>query len=234
MNPERLPKFRPEQKKSQEDLFKHELIQKEFRNIFESSEYTLPENTKAIMILSAPPNEKGENFSDEKEGSPENVARIKLAIEVYKRIAAKKLGKDIKQLTDEDLRSEILPFIILNGETEQLPMMRKVAVDEFHFPLEKLQEMDCGRRGVANTKTQFEKFELDPHLSKLPHIALITNAYYAPRVVRTASANLSADTDFDVIGVPLKDLKFNVFRKTRGEVKKIIRYAEKGDMSKHP
>ncbi len=40
--------------------------------------------------------------------------------------------------------------------------------------------------------------------------------------------------DFDVIGVPLKDIPFDVYRKVKGEMKRIMQYSENGDISKYP
>ncbi len=181
MNLESL-QFGEENHKSKDDHFKHELIQKEFRSLLENSGYELPENTEAIMVLSAPPNEMGVNFTDEKEKSPENIMRIDLAIEVCKKITAKKINKNIEQLTSDDFKNEIVPLLVLNGETEQLPMMRRIAVDDYHFPLEKIREINCGDRGIANTKTQFEATKNDPLLGKVKHITLVTTAYHIPRL----------------------------------------------------
>jgi hypothetical protein len=230
---EPVPKFRPEQQKSPDDRYRHELIQKEFRSILEASDYVLPEKTDAVMVLAAPPTQTGPTANYAQEDNPENVARIRLAIEVCKKVAAKKLNKDLEQINKEDFRSGVMPLLVLNAESERLAMMKKISVEEFHFPPEMVRELNCGPVGIANTKTQFEVFNGDPEFSKFSHVTLITNAYHSPRAARTASMNLPPNIGFDVIGVPLKDFKSNVLRKVLGEIKRILSYTEKGDIAKY-
>jgi len=215
---------------SEATQFRHTLIQKEFRDILTTGEYQIPVETEGIVILSAPPskNEKGEVI----EASPDNKARIEFGTQVARQITAKKLGKTLEEITIDDI-SQNTPMFILNGETEQLPTMEQLA-KETGFPPEKIQLLDCGKRGVGNTKTQFEAINTHHSYRNAKHLTFITNSWHAPRVTRTADANLKPEIDFDVIPVPHSAAPYNVFRVVRGEVKRIQSYSAKGDITRNP
>jgi uncharacterized SAM-binding protein YcdF (DUF218 family) len=140
-------------------------------------------------------------------------------------------GKSIEDITTEDIITHGPP-LILNGETEQLPMMREVALS-LDFPQEKIEELDCGKRGVGNTKTQFTALDTDPRFTENKHWTFVSTGYHVPRVARTAISNIDEHREFDVIGVPLEQHSYDVYRKVRGEVKRIILYAKKGDIAHH-
>ena len=218
----------PQDRKS----FLHGLIQEEFRNMLENARYVIPANTEALVILSLSPRgwhteaNKDEDFS-------EDVGCIKFGVEVYKKFVARKFNKLVSELTELDLKDDSLPFFILNGATEQLAMMERIAVS-FGLPKERIILLNCGDHVVANTKTQFTKLAEHPVAGRFTNIAVVSANYHIPRVARTASTNLPQDVNFDVLGVPFKDMPFNVYRKVRGEVKKIFEYYKKGDIAKYP
>lgn len=222
----------PQTPKKEEKTFRHDLIQKEFRTLLENSTYEVPEDTEAVMILSASP--RGwHTEANQDEDFPEDVRHIEFGVEVYKQMAARKLGKPISELTEMDLKNAALPYFILNGATEQQVMMERIT-STLGFPKEKTIFLNCGDHDVANTKTQFTKLAEHPVVGALKHFAVISSRYHMPRVARTASANLPEDVDFDVLSVPLKDFPFDVYRKVRREVKRIMEYKEKGDISEYP
>lgn len=197
----------------------------EFRDQFMESGYAVPEEADAVVVLSAPPEKHGGEFIEK---TDENIARVGFAIEVLKKLIAEKL-KTTEEIREEDLKNCDIP-LILNGETEQLPMMVECAVD-FGFPESKLITVDCGKRGVGNTKTQFTTLNHDPKTVQRKHYVFVTTSYHVPRVARTALANLELQQQFDVIGVPLQRYPINIYRKVRGEVRRILTYAEKGDIA---
>ena len=201
--------------------------------MLENSNYEAPENTEAIMVLSASPPSWSADRSKAEEDYPEDVERIKFGIEVYKNFISRKLKKPIAELTTEDLQNETLPPLVLKGATEQLPMLERIA-RSLDFPREKIIFINCGDHAVANTKTQFAQTVAHPIVGKFKHLTLISTSYHVPRLARTASKNLPEDVDFDVLGVPLEDFSFDVYRKVKGEVKRIIEYSRKGDIAKHP
>ena len=145
----------------------------------------------------------------------ENLSRIRHSVALLN-----ELGRDVP--------------IIFSGVTEEkdwaLSEMKKTGVPEklCHF-------QDCGRRGVANTKTQFTTFATDPLTKNMRSIVFITNAYHIPRTKRTAGKYLPKETSF-VISSPIDDYKiyYNAFLKVMGEIDRIMKYSAKGDISVRP
>ena len=204
------------------------MIINEFRDKLNEENYSPPEHTEGVVALSAPHEVKENGEVIEK--TPENIARVKHAIDIVKQIASNKLGTTIEKLTPSDIINNGPP-LILNGETEQLSSMKQVAVEE-NFPMEHIQLMNCGDRGIANTKTQFEIMDSDNRFSNTKHLTLVTSSYHVPRVARTADKNLDTEKEFEVIGTPFEDFEYNIFRKTKGEIKRILTYSEKKDITK--
>ena len=224
------PRSNLKEKKNEDDLLVHDLIRKEFRDLIENDNYEIPYDTEAIMVISAPPNLNGKT-KEEIEETLENVKRIDLGIEIYKKIIAQKLNKNISDINQEDLKNKLSPLLVLNGDTEQLVMMERVTLSR-SFPLEKIKLINCGDRSIANTKTQFEKTAEDPIVGKFKHITFITTSYHIPRLARTASVLLPKNQNFEIIGIPYKDYPFDIYKKVKGEVKRIINYSQKGDISR--
>jgi len=211
--------------------FRHQLIQKEFRDALTSIEYEIPTETDGVIILSAKEFIKeGERIDYSHSENAENKARIEMGIEIIKQVVAKKANKSIDKIENEDILQHA-PLLILSGTTEQLPIMKQI-VAELGFPMEKLELVDCGASGVGNTKTQFETINSHFAGKNIKHITFVTSDYHIPRVVRTGHKSLNSDVNFDVIPVPHGKIPYNVFKVVRGEVKRIISYADKGDISK--
>lgn len=162
--------------------FRHRLIQEEFRSILGSPEYRIPIETQGVVALSAPP-VKDESGTVTDEASPENRERIGFSVEVIRQIVAQKLGKNTAEITDNDIRNNAPP-LILNGETEQLLAMAEIT-QKLDFPREKIELVDCGRRGIGNTKTQFEAINNDPRFENFTNLTFVSSDYHVPRVIRT-------------------------------------------------
>ena len=208
----------------QPPLNKHELIG-EFREILQKPEFHPSPYTQAVVILSA----KYDTLPDGsiKEGSVENIARIAFGVQLLKEIVSARTHRPTDNI---DLRQG--PPLILNGETEQLPAMEQIAHD-LGVPPEMIELVDCGQRGVGNTKTQFVAMEHDVRFADLKHFLFVTSIYHVPRAERTAEKTKRADTDYTVIPVPLEQYPFNIFM-IRGEIRKILEYAKKGDIEEFP
>lgn len=219
--------FSPEGKyqRSERQDYIHQLIA-EFRNQLTKDGYEIPVTTDGVVVLSAPSERHGEKIAEK---SDEDVVRIGYAIQAVKNTAAKRIGKPVEEVTESDIITQGPP-LILNGETEQLPMMREVAIEQ-GFPEVKIQLVDCGPHGVGNTKTQFTKMNNDPRLTNARHFTFVSTGYHVPRVTRTALTNLDQQKEFDVIGVPLENHPYDVYRKVRGEVQRIVSYSKKGDIA---
>lgn len=219
--------FTPENP-SEERQYRHKLIE-EFRALLEAKEYDLPKNSDHIVVLSAPalPEFKANPVGHEE--NSENEARIRIGVEIFQQIAADRAGKPIEDLTEEDYKNPSLPMFVLSGEPERLPSMEETAL-HMGIPKEKVYLSDCGALGICNTKTQFEEIAKDKNLSDAKQIAIVSSAYHIPRVARTASSELADGVDFDAIGVSMKDFPFDVYKKVRGEIKRIVHYSNKGDI----
>lgn len=215
--------------------YRYELIQKEFKKIFEE-ERDIPVNTEAVMVLSAPPSRE---FTDRerREKNPENLARVPYGIEVIRKIVAQRTHKLIDNLSSEDLANG--PFLLLNGDEEQIGPMKEIAL-KYGFSENKIILLDAGPRDdtptrkAANTKTQFDAVNDAPALEDFEHITIITSLYHIPRVTRTADKNIRPSLDFTVLGVPRKIFDFDVYRKVKGETKRILQYIKKGDLVAKP
>ena len=167
-------------------LFIHNLIQSEFRELLTRKDYKIFTETQAIVVLSSPP-----NLNDEEniERTEENVKRITLGINIYKQIAAERLGVDVEELTYFNLQNIDLPILILNGDIEQLPMMQKVALEELKFPSKKMRLISAGPRDRSNTKTQFEVMSQSKNFNKLE-----THDTYNYRLPSSACSSYSIKT----------------------------------------
>lgn len=220
--------FSPEgqYQRSERQEYIHTLIG-EFREQLTKGGYEIPKETDGVVALSAPPEKLEDRFLEK---TDENVARIDFAIQAITEVTAERTGKPLEDITAEDIITHGPP-LVLNGETEQLPMMREVALS-LDFPQAKIEELDCGKRGIGNTKTQFTTLDTDPRFADNKHWTFVSTGYHVPRVARTAMTNISTERDFDVIGVPLEQHSYDVYRKVRGEVKRIVAYSAKGDIAK--
>ena len=209
------------------------LVQGEFRAALTATEHEVPICTDAVVVLSGPPvrDDTGEIISEK---SPENFARISFGIQIAKEIASARSDIPFDLITPDHVL-EYAPMMVLNGETEQIPAMVELAVEN-GFPLDHMLNVDCGVRGVGNTKTQFEAMNEEPYISNLREITIVTSAYHAPRTARTAEANLKNGINFKVIPVPYdcqEEVSFNLVLTVLGEVKRIIKYSNKGDISRY-
>ena len=210
--------------------FRGKLLQEEFRNFLTKSDYTIPVDSEAVVVLSGPIalDAKGDVMA---KTAADDIARIHMGIEVARAIVSKRLNKETYTLTPDEIRTHA-PALVLNGTTDQLVAMKKIALDAF-FPIEKIEVLDCGAPGVGNTKTQFEVMNSDERYNKNKKMTFITNAWHAPRVARTGDKNLKQGIDFDIIPVPLERVPYNIFS-VRGEVRRIEIYSVKGDIKRQP
>lgn len=219
--------------RSEAGEFRHRLIQEEFRDALFASDYVIPEKTDGVVILSAREFvTKGgmiQNYSLPE--NAENKARIEMGIEVVKQIVAKKMHKKIETVTNKEVLRHAPP-LILNGTPKQLPLMHQIALAN-GFPPEKIELVDCGAVGVANTKTQFEVMNTFFKEKRPSHLTFISSSYHSPRVARTGDKNLDPAIKFDVLAVPFQKFPFQIYQVVRGEVKRIVAYSAKGDISAH-
>jgi hypothetical protein len=152
--------------------------------------------------------------------------------------------KSVKEITPKIVQQENF-FLILNGETERLPMMVDSAL-ELGWPASNLLLIDCGKTGIANTKTQFTVLREFPFMGNHVHdlcqlvnhnrILIITTWYHVPRVRRNAAFTRSnAHYMLPVVGVPLNAcISIKTENRVEGEIQRILDYTERGWLRAFP
>lgn len=130
------------------------------------------------------------------------------------------------------------PWLILNGERNQLPMMTTAAL-ELGVPAEQLMLVDCGVRPDGNTKTQFAVLQNDRRfLGSQKDILAVTSWYHlalvariipkqAPKNIRWSLAAENDKSNF-------KQAKKSQQIKVCSEAEKILHYIECGDAIEKP
>lgn len=214
----------------------------EFRKIYSEEATGTPEkidyNANAVITLS------GHGIYDTKGKavtwvSPENIVRIGYSIDIIKKIVAHRLNK--QSVTNEDIeKSNVLLF--LNGESAeqediyraQLDDMERIAL-AYNFPKDHIRKQDCVEDGKANTLTQFHSINKDPRLGRTDTVIFITSDYHVPRAKRAAVKNLRAGLQFSVLAAPQHEYSsYDIYPKVMGEVRRIIKYSQKGDIALSP
>jgi uncharacterized SAM-binding protein YcdF (DUF218 family) len=203
---------------------KHLLFQG-FRQILSQPE--LPGTAQAVVVLSGSPI-RDSNGNVTSEYSPENITRIAFGVQTVQLIAAKKGGKSLKEVSFGDG-----PFLVLNGDEMQLDAMEEIAKG-FGFPADRTLGINCGKREVSNTKTQFEVMKSDAICNNFRDVIYITHDYHTLRVALTAKKYLPADCHYVVLPVlnGYRDFSYNKFKMFRKEIGKIQQYADRGDIAR--
>ncbi len=164
-----------------------------------------PRDTEAIIVLTA------NNPSQEE---TENFSRVK-----HTAMVLDELGKEIP--------------VFYSGCTEESgygpELMKKLGI-----PKDLVRFQNCGPRGVANTKTQFEEILKDHRTRNLRSLVLVTSSYHIPRVQRTGGMVLPKTTSFVVLADMRDFTIFNTFLKVSGEIERILKYSAKRDILATP
>lgn len=205
-------------------------LSSEFRKAFHDRRYKIDPKTQIVVVLS------GESFWDEnnipiERAGIENWVRVAFGIDVVKYIASKRAKKPSFLLTQEEI-DRFGPFLCLNGETEQLPILEEMATG-LNFPCTRIIPMDCGKQGYANSKTQMHAINRD--LPPDSRLVIVTSDYHVPRARRTADVQLLPSMSFTVLSAPHYAAEQYPWMKfIRGEIGRVIRYTQTGDISAVP
>lgn len=159
-----------------------------------------------IVVLSAPPTKKGEEFI---EFNDENEARILYGVKEWHLC-----GKT--------------PKFIISGEPQQLWTMYVIAQGG-GMPITEMTYSDCGNRGVANTNTQMQALARAPWMEGVKSVLFITTDYHIPRVFLNAKQCLPG-VEIRVEAVESESIGIN-FSQVGDEINRIIAYCEKGDLA---
>jgi hypothetical protein len=219
------------------------LIVKEFRKEYLSAgrQMSVPHSgTKGIVILSGCGFIDSQNIDNPDLKNQEEIARIKFAHYIWKRVCWLKdqqfyrpSWQYLLSLQFSDYKEKLPPRFILNGTTEQLPGMKRVAL-KVGVPEKYIILVDCGKYGIANTKTQFTAITEHFTLSRARCLTFISSGYHIPRINRTAAANLPGKLRFQCLGIPFGIYLYNIPEKVLGELRRIVDFSKKGDIVKYP
>lgn len=187
--------------------FRDELIE-EFTKMWTESkglDLSLLVGTEAVVVLC------GDKFTD-----AESQSRFCIGLDIWQKTNGKAL-------------------FVWSGVTDERDFVTKKmrqAMPVSLFTLGYFQ--DCGKRGSANTKKQFEVFASDPKTANMKDVVFVTNAYHCPRVKRTAGKILGTDVNFNVVIGKFDYKYYNAFLKVMGEIDRIEKYSASGDILKYP
>lgn len=188
----------------------------------------------------------------------EDRQRILKGVELVKKITAKRLNKNLNEVTTHDI-SLYGPYFFYNGVFRQNQILKNASPDDFPLPKDKviIEEITPVRDPTpqqANTKTQFEKFPhrlLQKLMSGKAKMAVVTNRYHLPRVRRQVEAPSiikreplwhEIKVDFfaaDDLKKPKaktsrhKNAAF-ILQNIKSETAKIASYTKKGDLTPNP
>lgn len=218
----------------------------EIKNIYATENPKIDKNIKYIWVLSArhsytkmPINSDTQNIGAEDKEDGYN--RMRLGIDIAKEVAAKKLYKQVSNLTHEELK-QYGPRILFNGGAYDNNLLKEALnknkikdypKENFHiFTLPEEQ---------ANTATQFKTLYKEHEDGNIDlnnaEIAIVTHAYHFPRVYRYFDNK--PDFNFFITHnttpiIFLVDRKFEskgVENESKQELLKLPSYIEKGFVS---
>jgi len=200
------------------------LLAEEFPPLFSRDQpvYVPSKDAKFVVVMSAPsdPGDHGDNA--------ENTARIRFAADIFGRVWAG-CGVNLTAAT----HPMHWPRLVLNGTTEQLPGMSRVAL-ALGIPSELFCCIDCGPDGVGNTKTQFDVMTEHPQLGQASRLIMISSDYHGPRLARMAEGLYLPKTQIDLVLAPWATNPVDAVRLSGGEARRIIEYIAKGDLYPYP
>lgn len=218
----------------------------EIQNIYTTENPEIDKNIKYVWVLSSrysytkmPIISDAQNIGavDQEDG----YNRMRLGIEIAKKVAAKKLDKQESNLTSEELQ-KYGPIILFNGGAYDNSLL-KDALDKNEikdYPKENFYIFTLPE-GQANTGTQFKTLYQKHEDSNIDlnnaEIAIVTHAYHFPRVYRYFDNK--PNFDFFVIHhttpiIFLVDRKFEapgIYNDLKQALLKLPSYIEKGFVS---
>ncbi|GEM_PF-5356858 len=193
-------------------------------------------DTSAVIVLSAPHSELMKDPNDPTKGTytleqnEENTARTLVGLETWYRLKGARQN---------------LP-LVLNGDEQQLYALTNIAWGGslVHDPVSPyLYALNCGSRGLANTRTQFEVMREGQarrikngqlYYIDFSRVAFVTTTYHVVRVAHTAYLQLDPKGQFEVIGAPNGYAGFKYdpaerldWNHPKSEVRRIVEYAAK-------
>lgn len=167
----------------------------------------------------------------------ENIARVREAVRVCKRVAEPFVG--FSDATQQEI-IKVGVKLIVHGVDRNVALMQQTAI-ECGYPPEMITCFSIGVDG--NTKDQMH-FMNDHFKDEEKSFVFVTSAYHVPRTVRTVKKQLAPHLKGVVASVPYVRGWFpeskivggpvynpvDPLAKDEGEVSRIFKYAKKGDL----
>ncbi|HJD56361.1 MAG TPA: hypothetical protein LFW21_07155 [Rickettsia endosymbiont of Pyrocoelia pectoralis] len=218
----------------------------EIQNIYATENPEIDKNIKYVWVLSArhsynkmPIISHAQNIGavDKEDG----YNRMKLGIDIAREVAAKKLGKQVSNLSNEELR-KYGPIILFNDGAEGNNLLQedldKNEIKDYpkeNFYIFALPENQANTRGQF--KTLYKEHEDGNIDLNNAEIVIVTHAYHFPRVQRYFDDKPNFDFFYNHNTKPiifLVDRKFEtvgVDNELKQELSKLPSYIEKGFVS---
>ncbi len=163
----------------------------------------------------------------------ESRERLETGIEVAKKVAAKRLGKKVEELTQQDI-IENAPPVYWNGTDEGNDNLRQRIsegfLEKYDFPAEKI--IISPNLGIQHTGHQFEKIE-DGIIEGKRKIVIVSDTYHLPRVKRYLDKKDSKINKENAVLYASEPKRVPV-GKALGEIKKIPKYIKGGVLPEEP
>lgn len=200
-----------------------------------------------VWVISGPPIDIAETFTETRDKEViymhedkiaakdverkvnESRERLETGIKVAKEVAAKRLGKTVDELTEEDLKEQA-PSVYWNSTDWANDNLRERIEEgflkQFQFPEEKL--VVAPNLDLKHTGDQFKQIE-DRVIDGQRKIAIISDTYHLPRVKRyLGSKGSKVDKEHAVLYA--SEPKRVPVGKALSEIRKVPNYIEKGHL----
>lgn len=219
----------------------HEVIN-ELRVIKEQPPFKATPDIDMVWAVSAPGTVKSPEIDGIYKGRHADLEVVEPAIQLVREVAALRTGKEVGLVTKSDI-AEKGPVYYYNGESAktknfvypQNEDMRAMAKEpQFPIPESKIVVEDIDELG---THTQIKK--LAEFLHKLENrsikkIAVVGLVHHSRRISRYIQRYKDLfPEDVVLVSVPVAD-RLNPVGATLREVRKVVKYAKKGDLAKEP
>lgn len=217
----------------------HQVVD-ELRDLKERPPFQPTADIDAVWVLSAPGTYKEVSQDGIYKGVSADKKNIDYGIRLVYEITALRLGKNVDEVTKEDVESEG-PVLYYNGEDaataqtnypQNLHLQEMVADPEFPLPASNLK---IGHIEIANTPAQVSDFaEFSRDFLPGSKVAVVSLIQHAPRVSRYLQHQKDSLPEGVIfLNAPTPETDKTVGKVLR-EVRKIADYAEKGDLSREP
>lgn len=208
----------------------------EIKNLHTSPNEVVDPSIKYIFVLSGRGSYLKEPVDSADVKDPaDDYHRIELGIDVAKKVVASHLEEG-SPLTAEAIQ-KYGPIIVYNGRPKHNEDLKKAFHDGIltHYPEDKFRILDLAPSDWS-TRGQFVSIKNELPLSDTS-VAIVTHAYHAPRVKRMIGSKWHPFGPNTKVSLYLVDRDFEapgIEEDMLGEIDRIPRYIEKGDLAPHP